>query len=163
MMKVRNFCPQRNLAAIALTAFFMVLTCVSVRPQTSGAGAINGAVTDPNKAVVPGAAVTVTDMDTGVSHDYTTDSAGLYAAPFLIPGRYEVDAAAGNFGKVQAKDITLLVDHHGRSIGHERDPGCGEDRGLAGGGSAFNPEHAGEWAQLERLRADDAQRDRGRR
>jgi hypothetical protein len=87
----------------------MVFACVSARPQTSGAGTINGAVTDPNKAVVPGAAVTVTDMDTGVSHAYTTDSAGLYAAPFLIPGRYEVDASAGNFGKVEAKDITLQV------------------------------------------------------
>jgi len=109
MMKVRSFCPQRNLAAFVLTASFMVFACVSARPQTSGAGTINGAVTDPNKAVVPGAAVTVTDMDTGVSHAYTTDSAGLYAAPFLIPGRYEVDASAGNFGKVEAKDITLQV------------------------------------------------------
>jgi hypothetical protein len=109
MTKIWNFCHQRNLAAFVLTAFFMVFACVSARPQTSGAGAINGAVTDPTKAAVPGAAVTVIDVDTGVSHAYTTDSAGLYAAPFLIPGHYEVDAAAGAFGKVQAKDITLLV------------------------------------------------------
>ena len=30
-------------------------------------------------------------------------------APFLLPGHYEVDASAPNFGKVQEKGITLLV------------------------------------------------------
>jgi hypothetical protein len=53
--------------------------------------------------------VTITDIDTGVQHLYTSDSAGLYSAPFLIPGRYEVDATAPNFNKVQEKGITLLV------------------------------------------------------
>ena len=109
MTKLQNFCPQRIFAALAATAFFVAFASVPARPQTSGAGTINGSVTDPNSAAVPGAAVTVIDVDTGVSHSYTTDSAGLYSAPFLIPGHYEVDASAGNFGKVEEKGIVLLV------------------------------------------------------
>ncbi len=44
-----------------------------------------------------------------VAHITHTDSAGLYTAPFLLPGHYEVDATAPNFGKVEEKGITLLV------------------------------------------------------
>ncbi len=109
MMKVRNFCPQPTLAVLALTAFLVAFAGVSAHSQTSGAGTINGVVTDVNQAVVQTASVSVINVDTGIVHVYKTDSAGLYAAPFLIPGRYEVDATAPTFGKVEEKGITLLV------------------------------------------------------
>jgi hypothetical protein len=109
MTKIQVLCPQRILAALALTAFFAVFAGVTARPQTSGAGTINGIVADANQAVIPGAAVTLTDTDTGVAHVFTTNSDGLYAAPFLLPGHYEVGASATNFGKVTEKGITLLV------------------------------------------------------
>jgi hypothetical protein len=109
MTKLSSFCPQRTLAAFALTAFFLIFAGVCARSQTSGAGTINGTVMDANQAVIPGASITVTNTDTGVVHDYSSNGAGLYEAPFLLPGRYEVDASATNFGKVQEKGITLLV------------------------------------------------------
>jgi Carboxypeptidase regulatory-like domain len=109
MMKVQNWCPLRTLAAIAMTAFFVASTAVSAHAQTEGAGTINGTVGDANQAAIPGASVAVIDVDTGVQHVYTTDSAGLYAAPFLLPGHYEIDATATNFNKVIEKGITLLV------------------------------------------------------
>jgi len=109
MTKVRKLSPQRILAAIALTAFCVVFAGVNAKSQTTGAATINGTVMDANQAVIPGATVTIIDKDTGVAHTFTTDSAGLYTAPFLIPGNYEVDAVANNFGKVQETGITLLV------------------------------------------------------
>jgi len=109
MMKVCSFSPQRILAAFALTAFFVAIAGVAAHAQTTGAATINGSVTDSNQAAIPGATVTVIDVDTGVQHVYTSDSAGLYAAPFLLPGHYEVDATATNFNKVQEKGITLIV------------------------------------------------------
>ncbi|MFZ0338271.1 MAG: carboxypeptidase-like regulatory domain-containing protein, partial [Terracidiphilus sp.] len=109
MTKVWNFCSPRNLGAIVLTAFFVISAGAIARAQTTGAGSINGTVMDPNGAVVPGATVTIRDVDTNVSHSSTTDSAGIYAAPFLLPGHYEIDAMAATFGKVQEKGITLLV------------------------------------------------------
>jgi hypothetical protein len=77
--------------------------------QTAGAGTINGTVSDASAAVIPGASVTVTNTDTGVSHDYTTNESGLYSAPFLLPGHYKVSATAASFNKVEANDLTLLV------------------------------------------------------
>src|SRR5580700_1062065 len=109
MTKVRNLCSQRTLAAIVLTAFLVAFAGGTARSQTSGAGTINGTVSDANQAVVPTASVSVIDVDTGVVHVYKTDSAGIYAAPFLLPGHYEVDATAPNFGKVEEKGITLQV------------------------------------------------------
>ena len=109
-MKSRNVCFQRRFAGLFLAAALcLVLAGVSALAQTSGAGAINGTVTDASLAVVSGATVTVTNADTGVAHGYTTNSAGMYVAPFLQPGHYKVDASASNFGSVEAKDLNLQV------------------------------------------------------
>ena len=85
------------------------LGTIALHAQTSGAGAITGIVTDASQAVIPGASVTVTEVDTGIAHTYTTNSVGIYAAPFLKPGHYKVGATAANFGAVEARDLTLLV------------------------------------------------------
>jgi hypothetical protein len=82
---------------------------VALHAQTSGAGTITGMVTDASQAVIPGASVTVTEIDTGIAHTYTTNSVGIYAAPFLKPGHYKVGATAPNFGAVEVRDLTLLV------------------------------------------------------
>jgi len=109
MMKPSNLCPQRIFAAFVVTALSVISAGVIARAQTTGAATINGAINDANQAAIPAATVTVIDVDTGVQHIYTTDSAGLYSAPFLIPGHYEVDATAASFNKVQEKGITLQV------------------------------------------------------
>lgn len=96
------------LTALAVAGFFLVFAGFAAA-QTTGAGSINGTVTDPSQAAVPGARVTVTNTDTGVTHDFVTNGAGIYTAPFLLPGHYKVSATAANFGKIQKTDITLLV------------------------------------------------------
>ncbi len=77
--------------------------------QTSGAGTITGTLSDGSQAVIPGATVIVTNTDTGIVHTYTTNSAGLYVAPFLQPGHYKVTAEATTFGRVEATNLILLV------------------------------------------------------
>jgi hypothetical protein len=89
--------------------FIAAFTARPARAQTSAAGQITGTVTDVSHAVIAGAKVTVMDLDTGIAHIFTTNSAGLYAAPFLTPGRYVVSATANNFGTVEAENLTLLV------------------------------------------------------
>ena len=87
----------------------VLFSAVSASSQTSGAGTISGTITDAKQAVIPGASVTVTNVDTGIEHPYTTNSDGIYVAPFLQPGHYKVDATAANFGRVEATNLTLLV------------------------------------------------------
>ena len=64
---------------------------------------------DANHSVIPGAAVTVTNTDTGVAHEFTTNSDGIYVAPFLQPGHYKVSASGAGFATVQASNLTLQV------------------------------------------------------
>ena len=98
-----------HLGFAVLLALCAVFTSSSAMAQTSGAGTIAGTVTDAKQAVVPGASVTVSNADTGIAHPYTTNSDGIYVAPFLQPGHYKVVAKAANFGAVEAKNLTLQV------------------------------------------------------
>lgn len=109
MKKMQSLCTGRHVAVLVLTAFLAIFAGVSAMAQTSGAGAINGTVTDAAQAAIPGATVTVVNADTGVSRSYTTNGNGLYTAPFLVPGHYKVNATAPNFSKVETASLTLLV------------------------------------------------------
>lgn len=101
--------PRCIAALIVLVAFVFTLVIRPAAAQTTGAGAITGTITDANQALVPNAAVTLTNTDTGVAHNYTSNDAGIYRAPFLQPGHYNVSATASGFSKSQASNITLLV------------------------------------------------------
>ena len=93
---------------LLLAAACSLLSAASLA-QTSGVGNITGTVTDATGASVPNATVVVTDTDTGVSRTLLTNSDGLYTANFLQPGRYEVVAGGGTFGKVDRKNLVLTV------------------------------------------------------
>ncbi len=68
---------------------------------------ITGRVTDSTGAIVPKAAVTVTNTDTKVSVSTTTNAAGDYTTPFLLPGTYSVTVTAPGFQKFLHDHITL--------------------------------------------------------
>src|ERR1700730_2351102 len=62
-------------------------------------GSITGYVLDPGRAAMGGAAVTVTNVLTGVTSNTSTDSSGLFLVPNLIPGSYSVTVTAPGFQK----------------------------------------------------------------
>jgi hypothetical protein len=66
-------------------------------------------VTDPSGAVIPGAKVTATRVETGVSQSTLTTSAGTYTIPNLVVGTYNVVAEAQGFKSGTAAGITLDV------------------------------------------------------
>ena len=61
-MTMKRFC-QSFLCLITLT-LAVCMGAVALHAQTSGAGTITGMVTDASQAVIPGASVTVTEIDT---------------------------------------------------------------------------------------------------
>src|SRR5665213_3064976 len=77
--------------------------------QTIGAGTISGTLTDPAGGVVPGAAIAARNTNTGATLSLTTNGAGIYVAPFLPPGMYEITASKTGFGKIALTDLTLQV------------------------------------------------------
>src|SRR5262249_40127689 len=74
-------------------------------------GMISGTVSDSSGAVVPSAMVTIVNADTGVTvfHGATNES-GLYRAPSLPVGRYDVIVELPGFKRAQISGINLTVD-----------------------------------------------------
>src|SRR6202045_2628459 len=64
--------------------------------QVAGA-TLTGTVKDSSGAVIPNAQVAITDVATGVTRNVSTGSAGLYTAPNLLPGTYEIRVTAPGF------------------------------------------------------------------
>jgi hypothetical protein len=72
-------------------------------------GSFNGIVTDVNGAVVAGAEVTATNLDTNIETKTTTTDSGVYRIPYLQTGRYKISVRAAGFQTTVADNITLLV------------------------------------------------------
>src|SRR6266849_6461397 len=66
-------------------------------PLAAQSGQITGQVTDPTGARIPGASVTVTNLDTGVANPTVANADGYYTVPFLIPSDYGVIATHSGF------------------------------------------------------------------
>jgi len=98
-------------ASYAAIVAILTIAIFSANPayaQVSGA-TLSGTVTDPSGAIIGGAQVTITNKATGVSRAVTTDTAGLYSAPNLLPGPYEVAISAAGFSTTKQENITLTV------------------------------------------------------
>src|SRR5687768_4752980 len=71
-------------------------------------GNISGTVRDSD-GVVPGAAVTIANVDTGISQQLVTNQSGYYEAPLLNPGTYTVTVELAGFRKASRTNIMLGV------------------------------------------------------
>ncbi len=97
-----------NLRHVSCAALLTLLICVFGFSQEFR-GSINGKVTDPNGAVVPGASVSVTNIETNVQAASETNDEGSYDFPVLLPGKYRLLVTKDGF-KVEAREqIELRV------------------------------------------------------
>src|SRR5712692_8744846 len=78
------------------------------RAQAVGA-ALSGLITDEHGGAVPGAAVSIKNLGTGVVREVTSNSDGFYSAPNLLPGSYEVTVSAKGFQTLVQRGIVLTV------------------------------------------------------
>lgn len=72
-------------------------------------GAIVGLVTDASGSAVPGATVTVSNLDTNISTKFVSDSSGNYVATPLLIGRYSVALEAKGFKREFVPAVTVNV------------------------------------------------------
>ena len=63
---------------------------------------------------MPGATVTITETGKGTSSTHTTDAAGSFVAPFLIPGTYDVAVELAGFRKYTHRGVVLQVNQRAR-------------------------------------------------
>jgi Carboxypeptidase regulatory-like domain len=99
-------CLTRNFLAILAAGAFAC--CAASAYAQSGAGSIQGTVTDPTGAVIPGAAIHVVNQATGVSVDARTNTVGFYQVPDLFTGTYVVSITSPGM-KTYSQSIELLV------------------------------------------------------
>ena len=75
---------------------------------------VTGRVADPTGAVVVGANVSATNIDTGVTRGTVTNQAGNYVITSLLPGTYRITAEAAGFKQIKREPVVLAVDQVGR-------------------------------------------------
>jgi hypothetical protein len=90
-------------------AVTLLLFTASALAQTSR-GTVSGIVSDPTGAVVPGATVTLTNDQTGVSRTTNTNGEGLYRFDAVDPGSYSLKIAASGFGNVNKTNIVVSAN-----------------------------------------------------
>src|SRR5712691_11210568 len=98
---------------IAIQAFVLMLVLVIVslaaaHAQEAG-GTILGVVTDPSGAAVGNANVSIKNVATGVERSVPTNDDGVYVAPNLVLGSYEIQVAATGFAATVVSDVVLTV------------------------------------------------------
>lgn len=94
---------------VLLTAAVFALAG-EVFSQSKQSGEIRGTVTDESGGVVPDVHIIITNVLTDVSQRLTTDSNGVYDAPFVPPGEYSITFERDNFKTFVRKGIVLHVE-----------------------------------------------------
>lgn len=93
-----------------IVAELVFLMMIPAATGQEARGTIVGWVQDSSGAVIPDATVEVTNKAMGTKVTLTTTEAGLYQAPFLIPGTYKVEARMVGFKKYVRDDIEVRVN-----------------------------------------------------
>ena len=109
-MRVARLCLMRLLL---LAAWCLAASASPVLAQVA-AGEITGVVKDQAGAAVPGATVTVTNVDTNRQRVVPSSGDGVYTAPSLAPGEYRIDVELSGFKPVRRDGIRLSTGEKAR-------------------------------------------------
>jgi hypothetical protein len=97
-----------RIAAVGWICLIAFLIAMPTQAQDAR-GTIIGNVKDANQAVIPSAAVKITNIAMGTSVSVIADESGFFQAPLLIPGAYQIVVEAQNFKKYLRDNILLRV------------------------------------------------------
>src|SRR5260370_42677409 len=87
----------RAIRTLGLVVFSLALFAGTSTFAQTFRGTILGSVTDSSGSAVPGATVTIKNMDTGLVRTVTTSDDGSYAAPDLPIGHYSFSVEKEGF------------------------------------------------------------------
>ena len=90
---------------------FLLLVVIAAAPAAAQltTGTIRGTAKDETGGVLPGAEITITNVDTGTTRSLITNEQGRFEAPNLQVGTYEVAGTLSGFRKAIRSGITLAL------------------------------------------------------
>ena len=103
-----------NRIAAPLTLCILLGSLALRSPGQAVSGNIIGTVTDQSGAAVPGAQVSIVNVNTNASYQATTNDSGNYTGANLPPGNYIVTITKTGFQKVVQQNVTVLVSQSAR-------------------------------------------------
>jgi hypothetical protein len=95
----------RTIRLRALAVIFLVE--MPLYAQLAGTGTIQGTVTDPSGAVIPGATVTATSAATNSHYLQKSSSSGFYSLSALPPGEYSITTSAPGFESITQEHVIV--------------------------------------------------------
>ena len=98
----------KRLACACLVVLVAAVIAAPAGAQTTGA-VLQGTVSDDQGGVLPGANITVLNVETGWSRETVADARGWYRAPALAPGRYEIRASLQGFVTLVRAGLVLTL------------------------------------------------------
>ena len=97
----------RKLQWLLAAAILLASSSAALAQRSTATG--RGTVRDATQAVLPGVVITVTNEETGLAREVTTNDAGIYVVPELPVGRYKIEAQLSNFRRASRTGILLRV------------------------------------------------------
>ncbi|MBV9484039.1 MAG: carboxypeptidase regulatory-like domain-containing protein [Acidobacteria bacterium] len=94
--------------AVILSALLSSLSVLS--SSQTGTTSLRGTISDPQGAIVPGAAATLSNTATGFSRSTQTDDRGFYQFLQVPPGTYSLTISKSGFAVLKDDGLQLLVD-----------------------------------------------------
>src|SRR5690349_24233426 len=99
----------RPSARVVLALTLILIAAVSATSFAQSGAAITGTVADTSGAAIPGATVTVTQVETGAVQTRVSDAQGRFSVPNLAIGTYDVQSELAGFQTVLKKGIVLTI------------------------------------------------------
>src|SRR5262245_18042080 len=99
---------KRTLPFILLSA--LMCACPATLLAQQETATITGEVRDGSGALVPKAAITVTNVETSISSKSETNDRGVYTIPSLKPGPYSITVEKAGFRKTVRSGVTLQIN-----------------------------------------------------
>src|SRR6185437_10437348 len=117
----RTFCVERSMSWRACSNIclrvlhrisLVLLAALIFNPhiQAQLAGSLRGAVTDPSGAVIPGAQVTLTDIQTNRSQATTSNAEGIYTFNGLAPAPYRLTVTHPGFQSKTLNQVEIIPE-----------------------------------------------------
>lgn len=106
------FCPNRRILPPLLQTFLLITLILVTVPFATAQyrASIQGIVTDPSGAVVPGATLTLTDTANGHVVTATSNSSGIYNFNALPPDHFVLTAVAKGFKTKTIENLQIIPE-----------------------------------------------------